>query len=169
VALNAIAIVAFIVFTPEIISEENAVVVQALRTAASVTVVVAYGISIWDERYARITTSMHVFVIGIFLAFLGDAIGGGISIIWRLVGRPPDWSLHSFWILGAFLTALAALHHITAPGIVEGHIPKKNAWLIGLAAGGATLIAGLVIVMNIHAPDWWWWRPSGLPPGAAPP
>lgn len=169
IAINTVAVAALILFTPTIISDENAIVVQALRVAASLTIVIAYGMSIWEERGARIANSTHVFIFGIFMAFLGDLVAGSVSIGWRLVGKPDQWATHSFWILGAWLTIIAALHHLVAPGVVDGRIPKRSAWLIGISVGIAAFIAAIVIALNVYQPAWWWWDwvPGDHP--AAPP
>ena len=48
-----------------------------------------------------------------------------------------------------FLSVLAGVLHITAPGAIDGDIPRRNQIILGLAIGLGVLIAWLVIGLGI--------------------
>ena len=72
------------------------------------------------------------------------------SIIWRGLDKP-DWMTTSP-ILPFFLalTVLGGVQHITAPGAVNGVVPKRGWSILGVSLGVATLLALLVAVYGFR-------------------
>lgn len=62
------------------------------------------------------------------------------SIAWRGLSQP-DWMTHSF-VLPFFLalTVMGGIQHITAPGAVNGIIPKRSWITVGITLGLVTLV-----------------------------
>ena len=145
IAANVVLIILFFVVMPPTIPDWMAVLVQVSRTVMSALVVILYGFSIWQFSGAREPAPSHALVIGIFLAFLADVIGSILSILWRIHGRPPEWTLLNIFILSSFITSVAAIHHIAVPGAIEGKIPGRNVWAIVVAIAVAAAVAGVIV------------------------
>jgi uncharacterized membrane protein len=139
----------FCVAMPFVAPDWSGVLVQAARGAMSAMVTIAYGASVWEFRKEQLSTSKHMLVIGIFLAFGADFIGSVLSVVWRYYGKPEDWINYSFWLLPSFMTSIAAMHHIAAPGAINGQIPKRNFMYLSIGFGISGLVAGVFLGMRI--------------------
>lgn len=71
--------------------------------------------------------------IGITISWAATSILRLWGLMWRKSGMP-DW-MQLNYVVGylAFLTICAGVLHITAPGAVDGIVPKKNWIIVGIA------------------------------------
>lgn len=143
--LNTILIISFWIGIPDWIPEWIAIAVQSVRASVALMVVIIYGWSIVRIVRENDADPSHGLVIGIFLAFLADIVGSAYGMAWRWNGRPTDWPMMGFWQFPAYLTTIAAIHHIAVPNAINGKIPRRRIIWLGVAFGLACLIAGMVI------------------------
>lgn len=123
---------------------------QAVRIAIGVAVAVAYGTACLDALLGPRLDRVHQLALGIALAWTAAVLAGSWSLLWRLAGEPA-WMLGS--ALEGFLVWLQILGgslHLTAPGAIDGRVPKRNWIMLGLAAGGG---AGLGALLVATRPD----------------
>jgi hypothetical protein len=131
---------------------QNRVIMETLRAfllAASVAVAIAYSKPAVQAIMARkMPDLVSQLTLGIALAWATTAVQSAFYMIWRLAGQPA-WMVNTdFSAFLLYSLCLAAVLHITAPGAIDGQIPKRNMVALGLAAGAAALIIGLIIVIN---------------------
>jgi hypothetical protein len=97
---------------------------------------------------------------GIALGFLALVLQGAWTLLWRLSSQP-YWMANAD-IVGffAWMSILAGTLHITAPGAIDGTVPKRNWILLGISIGVGFLSTGLII---FYSPDFHlvadWLRP----------
>ena len=135
------------------LTETHAVVIQCARAAISIMVCVTYlyaWLSVARDPERNLASPEWALTAGICLAFMADAFGACLGIAWRWYNKPVDWTMLSLWAFSPYLTAIAGIHHIVAPGAINGRIPKRNMILAGVAIGLASLVAGLIIGFRIR-------------------
>jgi hypothetical protein len=127
--------------------------VEMIRVASiplSVAVVVAYGDGAFRALFARHPDKFAMLTLGIVVSWASTAISSTWSILWRLSGQPSWWVNSYPNSFGLYIALSAAVLHITAPGAVDGRIPKRLMIHLGLIAG---LITALAITVVIARPD----------------
>jgi hypothetical protein len=140
---------AFWLFMPWWVPEWALTMVRASQGALASLVVFTYGVAIWQFKAERHGTAGHMLTIGIMVSFAGVLWGAGFYLLWQYYERPLTWALHPPAFFGNFLTSIACIFHLLAPGSIDDHIPRKGLWrasiaiAIGLAGAGA-LIASQV-------------------------
>lgn len=119
---------------------------HAVRVAICLVVVVAYAPvcleALAQDRIGRV----EQLSLGITIGW-GATLGGGLwSLLWRLAGQPA-WMVNSD-LNGFFLwvTILGAVLHVTAPGAVDGTVPRRTWIVTGLALGAGALAAAAILV-----------------------
>lgn len=115
-----------------------------LVLSISVAVVATYAPAWMDTLRKHSLDGPDALSLGIGCTWTAE-IGQRIwSIIWRGLDQP-DWMTNSP-ILPFFLalTVMGGVQHITAPGAVNGIVPKRSWIVLGCSLGVATLLALLV-------------------------
>jgi hypothetical protein len=152
VALNVGLVAVYWIASPVLLAAlpgAVAVLAQCVRAAVSLMVVIVYGVSLWHFLRERSGAGIHGLTLGIFLAFAADLFGGVYGLVWRWYGQPAEWANGAAWLFPSFLTVIAAIHHIAAPGVLDGRVPRRNIILIGIAFGLSGVVAGVVIGLQI--------------------
>ncbi|HEV2557976.1 MAG TPA: hypothetical protein VGU45_05060 [Microvirga sp.] len=140
---------------------------RILQIAAGMVVVTAYLPYAFDGIKAGRPDRVQQLSMGIALGFMSVICAGLWSLIWRLSGQP-RWmvssDVNSFFV---WMSILAATLHITAPGAIDGIVPKRNWIMLGLAFGAGFLCASLILLFH---PDFQavaeWLRPIFAPDDA---
>lgn len=138
---------AILFFGPKAAIEIGNVMVLAL----SAGIVVAYGPIVRDALRHHYIDGPHILTIGIFLGWAATFFARGGSIIWRLMGQPPDWLNSSLWGFHIALSCASALAHLVAPGAVAGRVPTRQWLRIGaLVAIGVLFVSGLFALVKLE-------------------
>lgn len=135
---------------PWYVGEEAAVLIMVARGILSLIVTIMYAWSLkmlWNEQ---VPDASHALIMGICLAFSADTVGSVLSIIWRWNGMPNDWRTASIWYFPSYITAIAAMMHIVAPGAIKGKIPKRNVIVVSCAIGVSALLASFIIFYQLR-------------------
>jgi hypothetical protein len=145
IRIATVCIVAFWVVL--LIAPRNETIELLRITQASMAAAVAVAFSslatyallkIYPDRVEQMS-------MGVALGFFSSFGFGFWALLWRLAGKP-DWMLESsvqaFWI---YLSILAGALHITAPGAVDGRIPRPNKIALGTAVGAGVLVFLLLL------------------------
>jgi hypothetical protein len=139
----------FWLLMPRDVGEGAAIIVMVARGILSFIVAVMYAWSIktvWGDKTAD---ASHALIMGICLAFAADAFGSIMSITWRIQGMPDTWRGLAVWYFPSYVTSIAAIMHISAPGAIQGRIPKRNVIVISTAMVLSAFVAGLLIGAQI--------------------
>lgn len=131
------------------VNDFTAVVLQSARLSISVMVAAVYGYSFTDFWQKNERGGASLVALSITMLFAAHAFSSGLSIYWRIMGRPPEWAETQIWLFGPYVTAIAAIMLVLSPGNLDGRIPKRNVWLGGIAIGLSMLLAVLVISMSL--------------------
>lgn len=150
IALNITLIGLFWLVMPHNITETHAVIIQSARGAISIMVATSYAYALIEAAKKNEGGNQWALTAGICLAFTADAFGACLGIAWRWYDKPLSWTYEALWAFGPYLTAIAGIHHIVAPGAIDGRIPKRNMLLAGIAIGLGSLVAGLIIGFRIR-------------------
>lgn len=125
--------------------------VRILQAVTAIVVVIAFSVDAWESLTSETTDRTDSIVIGIFLQHVSLFWIGFWLLLYRLSGRP-EWMLNTlffgFW--GGWLSSLAALLHVWAPGVLrradsEGEIPPSRLRAVSLAA--ALGVFGVLVVL----------------------
>jgi hypothetical protein len=123
--------------------------IRLLQMSTAIAVVIAYSPFAFSAlRESRRPDRVQQLSMGILLGFLSIMLGGLWSYVWRTSGKPAwmyDSDVQGFII---WISILAAALHITAPGAIDGQIPKRNFIMLGCAVGIGVFLAGLTVSFN---------------------
>lgn len=126
-------------------------VLRLLQTTMAIAVVTAYWpAALAIVRRGRADLGEHL-ILGIVLAFIGVALSGVWALLWRLSDEPAWMYQSDFNGFLVYLSILACLLHITAPGAIDGRVPTRNWIALGMAAGAAFFAAGIILVSRPNA------------------
>ena len=115
-----------------------------LRISASAVVVYVYLPDAWAGLRAAVPRREDYLIVGIVFSFLSNALGSLVGLIGRMGGLPKWWLDNELIGPTLFLSVIAAVLHVSAPGAVDGQVPRRNRMAIGAAFGVAILaITGL--------------------------
>lgn len=123
-------------------------VLNYVLIAIAVAVSIAYLPEVWDAvRMDRIDRVAQL-SLGIALSWTAVIINRSWVGLIRITDA--DW-MRSSPMIGfyVFLSVLAGVLHITAPGAIGGVIPKRNRIILGLAIGTGVLAAWLVLGLGM--------------------
>lgn len=127
------------------------VLIQVLNyvlIAISVAVTVAYIPDVYDAIRMDRVDRVAQLSLGIALSWTAVFINRSWVGVIRLSDQ--DWMRVSpvigFYVL---LSVLAGILHITAPGAIDGAIPRRNQVILGLAIGSGVLVAWLVLGLGL--------------------
>lgn len=123
---------------------------RIMQASVAVAVVIAYAPSAFDAVRKKRPNMADQVSMGISLGFL-SLMGSGLwFLLWRLSGKP-DWMLDS-WLaaLLIFASIIAGVLHLSAPGAINGVIPKRNFVWLGAAVGLGSL---LFLTVMVFEPD----------------
>jgi hypothetical protein len=124
-------------------------IVEMVRVASiplSIAVVVAYGDGGIRALFARHPDKFAMLTLGIVVSWGSTALTSTWSVLWRLAGQPAWWINSYANAFGIYLALAAAVLHITAPGAVDGRIPRRLMIRLGLIAALVVSLAGAVIL-----------------------
>jgi hypothetical protein len=128
-------------------------IVEMVRVASiplSVAVVVAYGDGGIRALFARNPDKFQMLTLGIVVSWGSVALSASWSVLWRLAGQPAWWVNSYANSFGLYLGLAAALLHITAPGAVDGRIPRKLMIRLGVIAA---IVVSLACAVVLARPD----------------
>lgn len=124
------------------------VLIQCVTMGVSVAVLTAYGKFAFEAITERRPSREDHLLLGITLAWLGVFLRASFVLAWRanLLGPPPTEVLESDWITSFnFMIFLGGVLHVTAPGSLDGRIPRRNLIILGAAIGAGVALAMLVL------------------------
>lgn len=149
----------------------NADLILATRTLAAgfyATVLYVYGADAWKALTAPNPKRTDFLIVGIWISFASHMMQSLYSILYRL--SPSQWLLNSEIVSPiVLLGVVAAILHVSAPGAVDGTVPRRNRVALGVGVGAATVIVALLLITR---PDiapllertrpwiWDWWSSS---------
>lgn len=145
------ALALFALYWPVAWAVPNGPLLEALHTiriAICLMVVVAYA-PICLEALARDRIDrVCQLSLGITIGWGAALLSGLWLLLWRLAGQPA-WMLNSD-LYGFFIwvAILGAVLHVTAPGAVDGVVPRRTWILTGAAFGAGALAAVALLVLR---------------------
>lgn len=119
---------------------------HAVRIAVCAVVVVAYAPVCLEALALGRIGRVEQLSLGITVGWGALLLQGLWSLLWRLAGRPAwmvDSDLDGFLV---WVTILGAVLHVTAPGAVDGRVPRRTWIVTGLAFGAGLLAAALLLL-----------------------
>lgn len=118
--------------------------------ALSAGIAVAYAPIVRDAFRHTYIDGPNILTIGIVVGWTATFFARGGSILWRLLGQPPEWLNSSLWGFPIALSCVAALAHLVAPGVVAGRVPTRQWLKIGaLVAAGVLAVSGMFAAVNL--------------------
>lgn len=130
----------------------NRILIETLRAmllSISIAVVIAYAApavsAMLDKRRPDLVAQL---TLGIALGWAATAFQSTWSLIYRLAGQPLWMQNNDLNALIIWSLCLAAALHITAPGAIDGRIPRRNMVSLGLAIGAGVLIVSIIMIWN---------------------
>lgn len=111
-------------------------------------VTIAYAPVAWRALAAERIDQVQQLTLGICLTWIAAIMMRLWAVAWRATGSP-DWMLNSK-VVGFFVYAaiLGGVLHLTAPGAVDGRVPRRNWVTLGVAIGAALTVSGAVFVFS---------------------
>lgn len=119
----------------------------------SVGIAIAYLPNVIDALRYRMIDGADMAAISVFLCYSGIATGRGLSIAWRLAGKPPGWVDTTIWALQNSLLLMAAVTLTLAPQALAGRVPPKQWLKLGLTVSASVFAAALYIIFVITDSD----------------
>jgi hypothetical protein len=125
--------------------------IRILQATTAIVVVIAFSADAWESITSKDTDRTDSIVLGIFLQHVSLFWIGFWLLLYRLSGRP-EWMLNTlffgFW--GGWLSSLAALLHVWAPGVLrrvdnDAEVPTARLRAVGVAA--ALGVFGVLVVL----------------------
>ena len=114
------------------------------QAAIGVTVVTAYMPMALRALLSKNPDRVGQLSMGITLGFSSLVFSGLWFLLWRMGGQPA-WMLSSeFAGFVIWMSILAGVLHVTAPGAINGMVPRRNLIILGLTMGAAVAIFLLV-------------------------
>lgn len=154
------------------------IAIGVLQASAATMVVYIYGKDAWQALRKKNPARTDFLIVGIVLAWLSTDGQAILAVLFRLSGMP-SWFVNSeLYAPIRLLSVVAAVLHVTAPGAVDGLVPRKNRIAMGLGLGGAVLvmlvllwqrpdIGPIIERTRPYISDWWStgaWYWHGAPP-----
>jgi hypothetical protein len=126
------------------------IAIGVLQASAATMVVYIYGKDAWQALRKKNPARTDFLIVGIVLAWLSTDGQAILAVLFRLSGMP-SWFVNSeLYAPIRLLSVVAAVLHVTAPGAVDGLVPRKNRIAMGLGLGGAVLV---MLVLLWQRPD----------------
>lgn len=126
------------------------IAIGVLQASAATMVVYIYGRDAWIAMRASHPKRTDFLIVGIVLAWLSTDGQAVLAVMFRLAGMP-QWFVNSeIYAPIRLLSVVAAVLHVSAPGAVDGTVPRRNRIAMGIGLGGAVL---LVLVLLWSRPD----------------
>lgn len=117
---------------------------RIIQASTSVVVLYVYFEDAWVGFKKAVPAREDYLIVGIWLAWLATFLQAMFSVMWRLAGGP-DW-LTNAEINAPFiiLSVLGGMLHVSAPGALDGVVPRKNRVAMGMAFGvSLAIVTGL--------------------------
>jgi len=126
----------------------NADLILATRTLAAgfyATVLYVYGPDAWRALSTKEPQRSDFLIAGIWLSFASHLGQSVYSILYRLA--PSQWFLNSEPVSFIVMFGIiAAIMHVSAPGGLNGTVPRRNRIALGLGVGVATITLALLLI-----------------------
>lgn len=123
---------------------------RVIQASASAVVLYVYFGDFWHGLRTPDPARGDYLIVGIWVGFFATLCQAIYSMAFRLAGNPA-WLLNSEvnapYIL---LSVVAAVMHVSAPGAVDGVVPRRNRLAMGVGFGAAVF---LVICLFMIRPD----------------
>ena len=147
VLVAAYWIAAFFVPAPLVIVGFSYILI-AIAVAVTVAYLPSVVQALAEDRLDRVAQ----LTIGIVLSWMAIIMARGWGNAIRILDQ--DWMRNSpivgFYL---FISILAGVLHITAPGVINGKVPQRNWIILGCAIGAGSLVAGVLIGMQFASPS----------------
>lgn len=139
--------------------------VRVLATGFYAGVLYVYGGDARQAFFSPTPKRSDFLVVGIWISFLSHFLQCLYSIIYRL--SPSEWLLYSEVVSPiVLLSVVAAVLHVSAPGAVDGIVPRRNKIALGVSVGfAAVVVVGLLVSrpnlqpyiqdLKPYISDWW--------------
>lgn len=112
-------------------------------------ILVAYLPIVWHGLRKASPDGGDILALGVFLAWLGVDLARGISIVWRMLGRPPSWLDSVWWGIHITLSVMGAICHLIAPGALYGNLPTREWLRLGLLVAISVAIGAAMIIFRV--------------------
>lgn len=117
------------------------IAIGVLQAAAATMVVYIYGKDAWRAVRKKNPARTDFLIVGIVLAWLSTDGMAILAVLFRLAGMPAWFVNSEVYAPVRLLSVVAAVLHVSAPGAVDGLVPRKNRMAMGVGLGGAVLLA----------------------------
>lgn len=125
----------------------NADLILATRTLAVgfyTAVLYFYGPDAWRALTSPKPKRSDFLIVGIWVSFASHDAQSLYSILYRLA--PSQWLLNSEVVSPIVLLAvIGAILHNSAPGAVDGTVPRRNRVALGIGIGIATIMIAVLL------------------------
>lgn len=118
---------------------------RAMQISISSVVLCSYAPEAWRILTKPFVDAEDQLILGIVLSWASVFEQGIWALLWRLSGKPIwmyDSDLNGFFVWQAIIGATL---HVTAPGAVNGVVPRRNWILTGIAFGGGVLVGAMLL------------------------
>ena len=124
-------------------------VLQATLFSIACGVCTAYSKNVWELiRKRHPMDSADWLGVGIFTNWISIAGIRIWAIVWRVFGKPPEWSDSLFLTYMIFLSCNAGLFHLVATQAVGNRSPQKQWIILGAYVAFAVFV---VTILNLYA------------------
>lgn len=170
--------IGYVIINAFVPNSDMNIAIGVLQASAATMVVYIYGRDAWSALWTKNPKRTDFLIVGIVLAWLSTDGQAILAVLFRLAGMP-QWFVNSeIYAPIRLLSVVAAVLHVSAPGAVDGVVPRRNRLAMGFGLAGAVL---LVLGLLWSRPDigpWiertrpyigdWWSTGFLLTPGAPP-
>lgn len=127
---------------------------HVFRMAACSTVVVVYWTDAWEAVKKAEPERTDYLIVGIWLSFLSNAFQSLQGIVGRMGGLPSWWLNNDLIAPTLAASVIAAVLHVSAPGAVDGVVPRRNRIAMGVSFGIAVLLMGSLTLAQPDISPW---------------
>ena len=126
------------------------IAIGVLQASAASMVVYIYGRDAWIAVRSKSPKRTDFLIVGIVLAWISTDGQAILAVLFRLAGMPAWFVNSEIYAPIRLLSVVAAVLHVSAPGAVDGLVPRRNRIAMGIGLGGAVL---LVLALLWSRPD----------------
>jgi len=142
--------VGYIIINAFVPNSDMNIAVGVLQASAATMVVYIYGRDAWIALRTSNPKRTDFLIVGIVLAWLSTDGQAVLAVLFRLAGMPAWFVNSEIYAPIRLLSVVAAVLHVSAPGAVDGLVPRRNRIAMGVGLGGAVL---LVLTLLWSRPD----------------
>lgn len=130
------------------------IIIRVLQGGLWTIVLVAYGAEAFRLMKRGEISEVALATTGIALAALYHILYSFWLLLWRLMGQPRDMVNNDYIGFVVWMSVVAAILLIGAPGAVGGVIPRRTWLVIGTTFGIGIVIGSSIVAFNPEIAHW---------------